>query len=204
VTVARREFVRLALAAPLLAPLGARAQAEKVRRIGLLIPGARSSGPQNTDVLVDGLRDLGYVEGRNLVIERRYGEGRADRLAAAAAELVRQDVEIIVAAGPAATLAAKAATSTLPIVMGTHDPVEQGLVASLARPGGNLTGFGMLSAEVAEKQLSLLKDVLPRLKQVAVAANPGMAGHVTRTGQISASARRLGIGISILNLTGPD
>jgi putative ABC transport system substrate-binding protein len=200
----RRDLLKLALAVPLLAPLGVRAQAEKARRIGLLIPGTPEAGKHNLDVLLDGLRDLGYVEGRNLVVERRYAGGREDRLAALATELVRQEVELIVAAGPAASLAARSATSTVPIVAGTHDPVEQGLIASLARPGGNLTGFCVLSSEAADKQLALLKEVLPRLKRVGLLAIASTARHVAHAGQVAASARKLGMGIALFDLAGPQ
>jgi putative ABC transport system substrate-binding protein len=200
----RRRILAAALASSALVPLGARAQAEKQRRIGLLVPGAPSQGPHNMDVLFDGLREIGYVEGRNLVIERRFGEGKPERLAAMAAELARQDIELIVAAGPAATAAARAATSTMPIVGGTHDPVEQGLVASLARPGGNLTGFGVLTAETVEKQLSLLKEAMPRLKHVGILASPSMSGHVARAGLVASSARALSITMKSWDITGPE
>ena len=202
--VVRRRLLAAMLALCAAAPLASVAQVEKRRRIGLLLAGASGDGPHNMDVLVNGLREIGWVEGRNLTIERRYSNPREGGLAAAAAELAQADVELIVAAGPTAASAARAATSTLPIVMGTHDPVEQGLVASLAKPGGNVTGFAVLTAETVEKQLALLKEVLPRLKHVAVLTNPGLAGHVARTGQIAASARALGIDVRMMSITGRE
>ena len=116
-----------------------------------------------------GLRELGYVEGKNIVIEWRYAEGKPDRLPALAAELVRLKVDVIVTGGPVATRAAKEATSTIPIVMAQDsDPVGSGFVASLARPGGNITGLATLAPELSGKQLELLKEIIPRLSRVAV------------------------------------
>ena len=152
------------------------------------------------DSLVQGLRELGWVEGRNLAIERRFAENRDERLPGLAAELVRSKVEVLLAGGPSATRAAKGATDTIPIVMGTHDPVEQGLVASLAKPGGNVTGWCFLSAETAEKQLALLKQALPRAGRVAVLVNPGLPGHGVRMQHIERGARALGLRLSVLDI----
>jgi len=171
---ARRRFMFAVLAAPFCVLAQ---KPEKVRRIGLLLPQPPGAKPAWLEAFNQGLRELGYVEGRNLVIERRFADGRDERLPGLAAELVRANVEVLLAGGPAATRAAAAATTTIPIVMGTHDPVEQGLIASLARPGGNVTGWSFLSAETAEKQLGVLREAMPRLKSVAVLVNPGMAAH---------------------------
>ena len=119
-----------------------------------------------------GLRELGYVEGKNIVIEWRCAEGKLDRLPALAAELVRLKVDVIVSAGPTATRAAKEATATIPIVMALDaDPVGSGFVASLARPGGNITGLSTLAPEISGKQLELLKEIIPKLSRVAVFGN---------------------------------
>jgi ABC-type uncharacterized transport system substrate-binding protein len=144
-------------------------QSKKVPRIGLL----GSTSPSSMSFLVEafrqGLRDLGYVEGKNIVIEYRYEEGKLDRLSTLAAELVRLKVDIIVTAGPASTRAAKEATSTIPIVMTNDgDPVGSGFVASLARPGGNITGLSTLAPELNGKRLELLKEVVPKLSRVAL------------------------------------
>lgn len=197
----RRRLLQAAfftLASPL-----AFAQAERVRRIGILVP-APASGPHNMDVFLQGLQELGYVQGRNLQVETRFGEGRDDRLPALAEELVRQNVELIVAAGPAATFAAKAATSTVPIVMGTVDPVEQGLVASLARPGGNVTGWCFLTVESARKQLAVLKEAMPRAARFGVIASPAAMTRVRRAGELSAGAGALGVSLALVELPGPD
>lgn len=200
--IPRRRFVALALGASL-APIAAIAQPQKVRRIGLLVAaGARA--PNNMDVFFQGMRELGYVLERNLHVESRYAEHREERLPALAEELLKQDVELIIAAGPAATRAAKAATSTVPIVMGTVDPVEQGLIQSLARPGGNMTGWCMLSSDSAQKELSLLKRAIPRAARVGIVANPSMVKHIVRTGELGEGARGLGIELVFVELEGDD
>ena len=156
----RRTLLKAALAAPFARAAASHAQAlEKRHRIGLLIP-ASADEPSNVPGFLEGLRELGYEEGRNLVIERRYAGTSEDKLVELARELVKANVELIVAAGPSATRAAREATSAVPIVMGTHDPVEQGLIASLAQPGGNMTGWCVLSVETVQKQFSLLKEAM--------------------------------------------
>lgn len=195
--IPRRRFIALALAASL-APLAAAAQrAEKARRIGILVPTA-ATGLNNFDVFFDGMRALGYVEGRNLLVERRFADGRDDLLPGLAADLVKQGVEIIVAAGPGATRAAHATTSTVPILMGTFDPVEQGLVASLARPGGNMTGWCILTTESVEKQLSMLNEAVPGLVRVAILATPRGARYVESAERIANAARALGITLKVV------
>jgi ABC-type uncharacterized transport system substrate-binding protein len=162
-------------------------QPTKVPRIGYLSPTSPSVSPTRIKEFRQGLRDLGYVEGKNIVIEYRYAEGKFDRLSALAAELVRLKVDLIVTTGPTVTRAAKETTTTVPIVMTTDtDPVGNGFVVSLARPGGNITGLSALAPELSGKQLELLKEVVPRVSRVAVfgtSTNPGnsqMLREVTR------------------------
>ena len=159
----------------LVAPLAAVAQPPtKVYRIGWLHPGLSHPEPHpSLEAFRQGLREFGYVEGQNLVIEYRYAEGRDDRLADLAAELVRLKVDVIVAGGTAAIRATQQATRTISTVMaGTPDPVGQGFVASLARPGGNTTGLSLLTAELPGKRLEILKETVPQSTRIAVLANP--------------------------------
>ena len=155
-------------------------QTNKVYRIGYLSGSRLSTTSNRNEAFRQGLRELGHVEGKSIVIEWRYAEGKFDRLPALAAELVRLKVEIIVTGGGATTRAAKEATNTIPIVMAQDfDPVGNGFVASLARPGGNITGLSTLAPEISGKQLELLKEIVPRLSRVAVfgtsSAQPGSA-----------------------------
>src|SRR6266545_4991554 len=137
-------------------------QPTKIPRIGFLSASSPAALSSRIEAFRQGLRELGYVEGKNIVIEWRSAEGKLDRLPALAAELVRLKVDIIVTAGPSLTHAAKEATSTIPIVMTFDpDPVGSGFVASLARPGGNITGLSTLSPEISGKQLELLKEIVP-------------------------------------------
>ncbi len=158
----------------------------KIFRIGYLAPASLSALVVRTEAFRQGLRELGYVEGKNIVIEWRYAEGKLDRLPELAAELVRLKVDVIVTAGPTATRAAKEATSTIPIVMAQDtDPVGNGFVASLARPGGNITGLSSLAPEISGKQLELLKEIVPKLSRVAVLwdfIQPGQRSIVKRDG----------------------
>ena len=147
----------------LMALLAAEAQQPtKVHRIAYLTATPLSAQSARLEAFRQGLHELGYVEGKNIVIEYRYAEGKLDRLPALAAELVRLKVDIIVSAGPAPTRAAKEATTTIPIVMANdNDPVGNGFVASLARPGGNITGLAALVPEISGKRLELLKETVP-------------------------------------------
>src|SRR5712691_1433130 len=149
-------------------------QAAKVPRLGLRIPGSSSDFAPRIEAYGHGLRDLGYVEGRNIAIEYRFAEGQADRLPGLAAELVRLKMDVIVAAGPAIR-AAQHATRTIPIVMAVSgNPVGDGLVASLAQPGGNTTGLSMMIPEVSGKRLEFLQEAVPTLSHVAVLWNPAV------------------------------
>jgi ABC-type uncharacterized transport system substrate-binding protein len=158
-----------------LAPLagGTQQQTEKVYRIGYLGNVSASAQAKRVEALRASLRDLGYVEGKNIVIEFRWAEGRYDRLSDLAAELVRVKVDVLVTAGTPGALAAKQATTTIPIVMvGIGDAVASGVVASLARPGGNITGSTDSVPELMAKLLELLKEIMPRTRRVAVLVNP--------------------------------
>jgi putative ABC transport system substrate-binding protein len=144
-------------------------QAKKIPRVGFLIASSASSQTPRLEAFKRGLRELGYVDGQNIVIEIRSGEGKPERLPVAAAELVSLKVEVIVSGGPASTRAAKQATKTIPIIMTLEsDPVGDGLVASLARPGGNITGLSTLGPELSGKRLELLKEIIPELSRVTV------------------------------------
>jgi ABC-type uncharacterized transport system substrate-binding protein len=160
-------------------------QSKKVSRIGFLTAGSPFAIAAHIEAFRQGLRELGYVEGKNIVIEYRYAEGKIDRLPDLAAELVRLKVDVIVTAAPASTRAVKEATSTIPIVMALdNDPVGNGFVASLARPGGNITGLSSISVDMSGKQLELLKEIVPKLSRVAVlgtSTNPGTAQALRET-----------------------
>jgi putative ABC transport system substrate-binding protein len=175
----RRKLLVALGAGALAAPLTSFAQQKgKIWRIGFLGTASASGFARRVDALRAGLRDLGYVEGKNLAIEYRWAEEKYDRLPELAAELVRLKVDVIVTHG-VPTRAAKAATTTIPIVMATSaDPVAIGLVASLARPGGNVTGMAGFGPEGSAKRLELLKDALPRTRQVAVLLNPDNPGNI--------------------------
>ncbi len=177
-------------------------QAAKVPRIGYLSPGFPSSSPD--PAFRQGLRELGYVEGKNIVIKWRSAEGKLDRLPALAAELVRLKVDVIVTAGPSPTRAAKEATTTIPIVMAQDpDPVGNGFVASLARPGGNITGLATLRPELSGKQLELLKETVPRLSRVAVFGTSTNPGNVQQLRETELVARAFGVKLQYLDVLDP-
>jgi len=169
-------------------------QPTKIPRIGFLSASSPAALSSRIEAFRQGLRELGYVEGKNIVIEWRSAEGKLDRLAALAAELVRLNVDVIVTGGPAPTCAAKEATVKIPIVMGfDNDPVGNGFVASLARPGGNITGLSTLAPEISGKQLELLKEIVPRLSRVAVFGNSKEPANpqLLREAEIAAGAFRM-------------
>jgi putative tryptophan/tyrosine transport system substrate-binding protein len=204
--VNRRSFVGTLGLGLLGAPRASEAQQPaKVFRLGLLgtVPLTDPGTSRIWDGFLEGLRQLGYVEGQNIVIERRFSEGRYERLPALAAELVRLKVDVIVAAATTAD-EAKRATSTIPIVMTNHgDPVGSGLVASLARPGGNVTGLSGQSPDLVGKQLQLLKEAVPRLSRVAVLSNPTHPGHPTSLREAEVAARSLKVRLQILEARAP-
>src|SRR2546426_8266145 len=188
----------------LLAPIAAGAQqAGKVYRIGFLFFG--SLGPsRELDACRQGLRELGYAEGQNIVIEYRFASGRAERLPELATELARLKPDVIVTPGTPASLAAKQATSTIPIVFaGVADAVGAGLVANFARPGGNITGLTSISAELGGKRLELLKQVAPKASRVAVLYNPADPSNVLMLKELHAAAPALGLSLQPLAVRGP-
>src|SRR5215831_6973198 len=170
-------------------------QAKKIARIGFLLAPSRSSAAESVEAFREGLRELGYVEGQNIVIEYRYAEGKFERLSDLAADLARLKVDVIVAAGGIQAIQpAKNATSTIPIVMtGTTDPVASGFVTSLARPGGNITGLTLGGPELNGKRLELLKEAVPRVSRVAIFLNPTTASLGLK--DMQASAQALGLRI---------
>jgi putative tryptophan/tyrosine transport system substrate-binding protein len=187
----------------LAAPLAAEAQqATQVHRIGFLHPGLSLPEPPNLEALRQGLREMGYVEGQNLVIASRYAEGREERLPDLAAELARLKVDVIVAGGGAVVIrAAQGATRTIPIVMaGTSDPVAEGLVASLARPGGNITGLSYLTAEIPGKRLELLKEAVPQSTRIAVLVNPASALYEPAMHNLTVAAQALGLQLHVVEV----
>ncbi len=173
-------------------------------RIGYLFPGPRGFW-LSIEALQRGLRELHYVEGQNIAIEYRFAEGKPELLPALAAELVRMKVDVIVAWATEATLAAKQATTTIPIVMtGVADPVKSGLVASLARPGGNVTGTTTLAADLRGKLLEMLKETVPDLSRVAVLWNGRSSAMELRVKEAEAAARALGVTLQSVGVQGPD
>jgi putative ABC transport system substrate-binding protein len=204
--ITRRKLVIALGAGALAAPFGSFAQQQgKVWRIGFLGSTSAVGIAGNLNALREGLRELGYVEGRNLVIEFRWAEGNYDRLPKLAAELVHLRVDILVTHGTPGTLAAKQATTTIPIIMASgNDVVATGLVASLARPGGNITGSSFFLPELSAKGLELIKEVVPRVTKVAVlhmANNPGF-GPILQAMEIT--ARSLKMGLQGFAVRGPD
>jgi ABC-type uncharacterized transport system substrate-binding protein len=198
----------LAVSLVLAAPLGSFAQQQppRIARIGFLgvTSASLSANVIRVEALRTGLRDLGYVEGKNLTIAFRWAEGNHERLPELAAELVRLKVDVIVAQGTQGTSAAKQVTTTIPIVMPVvADPVATGLVASLARPGGNVTGLTWFSHEVSAKRLELLRDALPRTKRVAVLINPDNASNATILDAMELAARSLKLEIQQFKARGP-
>src|SRR5262245_22929973 len=180
--------------------------AGEVRRVGLLSNSSPKSSVRFVDEFRQGLRELGWVEGRNIVIEYRWAEGTSDRLPALAAELVRLKVDVLVVGSSPAAMAAKNATGTIPIVLaGVADPVRQGLVTSLARPGGNVTGISWdTGTNKVGKELELLKELLPKVRRVAILLNPASPNHATTVSNVKAAARSLGVQILLLEARGPN
>ena len=180
----RRAFIGSLAGGLLAAPLAAEAQPGEVFRIGVLgtSPPTDPAAVRLWGVFFHRLRELGYMEGQNLTVERRFSEGRTERLPDLAADLVPLKVDVIVAASGPAPLAAQSVTKTIPIVMTNQaDPVGSGLVANLARPGGNITGLSLLSVEIVGKQVALLKEAIPRVSRVAVLRNPTNKDHERRS-----------------------
>ncbi len=199
----RRTFMASMVGAVLSAPLAAEAQrAGKVYRVGFLWD-SPEVWPHALEGFRQGLRDLGWVEGRNIVVEYRWAEGRFDRLPGLAEELVRLKVDIIVAPASIYAEAAKRATSTIPIVFASHaDPIGTGHVDSLARPGGNITGLTVMMSETAAKSLELLKEAVPGLSRVAVVWDPATPSHRPALDAVAARGRALGLQVQPLAVRG--
>jgi putative ABC transport system substrate-binding protein len=201
----RREFITLlggAAAASIAWPLAAIAQQSgKLRTIGFLGPNTRSGASDWVAALAQRLRELGWMEGRSVTIEYRWAEGREERLAEIADEFVRLKVDVIVTSGTPAVMASKQATSVIPIVFATAgDPVGSGLVASLARPGGNVTGLATLVADLAGKRLELLREIVPDLGRLAIMGNASNPFTVLELNEVQAAAGTLGLEVVTLEI----
>ena len=201
----RRDTV-LALIALGASPLAAEAQeAKKVSRVGFLGPVTPADFPKLDNAFQEGLRDLGYTEGENMTMVYRWAEGKAERLPDLAAELVGEKVDAIFAITSAAARAAKKATTSIPVVfVAVSDPVKYGLVASFARPGGNMTGLGHLTPEVNEKRLQLLKETVPSASRVAILWNSGYESHEEQLKDLASAAQVLRLGLQPVEVEKPE
>jgi putative tryptophan/tyrosine transport system substrate-binding protein len=199
----QRKVICFALGAVLLAlrfPVEAQ-QTKNVPRIGFLGFTSLSGIAARIEAFRRGLRELGYVDGKNIVIEYRYAEGKLDRLSELAAELVRLKVDVIVTSGPSVTRAVKEATTTISIVMGFDtDPVGNGFVTSLARPGGNITGLSSLAPELSGKQLELLKEIVPKLSRLAVFGTSTNPGNAQQLKEMELAAKAFGVKFQYLDV----
>jgi putative ABC transport system substrate-binding protein len=202
----RRQFILFAGSAALCSFSAYAQQARRVPRIGYLGATSASDRPPLLDTFRQGLRELGWIEGQNIVIDYRFAEGRLDRLPDLAAELVQLKVDVIVSLGTQGVTAARNATKTIPIVMiGVRDPVGIGLIASLARPGGNITGVsGSAGLEIVTKQLELLKETVPNVRRVAILSNPANAYHQLALKELSVAAQLSGVQLQLLEARGPN
>jgi putative ABC transport system substrate-binding protein len=199
--IGRREFITLLGGAATACPIAARAQQAAAPVIGYLGPTMPSFDVRRLAAFVERLRQLGWIDGRNITIEYRWAEGRADRSAEIATEFVRSKVDVIVTGGTANVVAAMHATSVIPIVItGAGDPVGSGLVASLARPGSNVTGLSIQSSDLAGKQVELLREVVPSLHRLAILANAGSPISLQHMREAQAAAGTLGIKVVTLEV----
>jgi putative ABC transport system substrate-binding protein len=202
----RREFITLLGSAAAAWPLAAQAQQPaKLPTIGFLGGSTASTQSEWTAAFVQRLRELGWIEGRTVAIEYRWAEGRSERAAEVAAEFVRFKVDVIVTQSTPAVLAAKQATSVIPIVFASAgDPVGTGVVASLARPGGNVTGLSGQATDTAAKRLELLREVVPNLRRLAIMGNVGNPFNVLEMDEVQAAARTLGLEVATLEIRGGE
>src|SRR5262245_9795075 len=192
------------LATFLLHTIPAWAQSGKVHRIGYLTGDTHSATIARTDAFRQGLRELGYIEGKTVIIEWRFADGKADRLSSLATELVRLKVAVIVTAGSSVTRVAKETTATVPIVMAQdRDPIGSGFVASLARPGGNITGLSRLYPELSGKRLELLKEIIPKLSRVAVFNTSNDPDNARASKEVELAAAALGLALQHIDVLGP-
>ena len=201
----RRAFISTVALGILIAPLAADAQQQgKIYRIGYLSAGTPSAQAPYFEAFRQGLRDLGYIVGQNITIEHRNAQERLERLPALAAELVSLKVDVIVSSGATGTSSAKEATNTIPIVMAQDpDPVGNGFVTSLARPGGNITGLSSLVAELGGKRLELLKEIIPRLSRVAVLGTSTNPANVQQLRETELAAKPIGVRLQFLDVLDP-
>jgi putative ABC transport system substrate-binding protein len=208
----RRDFIKVVTGCAAVLPLATHAQqTTKVPRIGVLAPGRADNSDTSLRTLnafVPALRELGYTEGQNIALERKFADGNLDRLRALATELVEHQVDVIVAFSTLAARAAKQATTAIPIVaIAMADPVEDELVATLARPGGNVTGTAFLGPELVSRRLQLLKELVPRLSRAAVLWHPRAYGERTMAGmlkEIESAAQTLETKLQFVAVAGPD
>lgn len=201
----RREFIALVGGAATW-PVAARAQQpERMRRVGYLFSFTPAEGQHLWEACRQGLRELGYVEGKNIAIEVRWTDGRYERLPELVAELIRLKVDIIVVAATPGSLAVKAATSTIPVVIvAVSDPTRIGLVASLVRPGGNITGLSLLTPELSGKRLQLLAEISPKIARVAVMINPRNRSHAIFLDETTAASKQARVAIQVVNASNPE
>jgi putative tryptophan/tyrosine transport system substrate-binding protein len=203
----KRRSLLIALGSSLLQPLASLGQERRVRRIGFLYFGSRRSATDSGryPAFLQGMRELGYAEGKDYVVEARFGDGKADGLPRLAAELVKQEVDVIVTGGTPANRAAQQATKTIPIVVTiSPDPVGEGLVKSLGRPGGNITGFSTSTAEIGPKQVQVLIEAVTQLSRLAVLSNPVNTAHPSRYKSVEAAARKRGLQVIPVSAQTPE
>jgi putative ABC transport system substrate-binding protein len=200
----RREFITLLGGAAVGWPLAGSAQQPKIPRVGFPFGSTPTLTKYYIEAFRQGLRELGYVEGQTIVLELRWAEGRLERMPELVAELVGLKVDVLVATSAPPALAAKNATQTIPIVMVAPDPVGLGLVGSLSRPGGNVTGLSYLGEAISGKRLELLKEAIPGLARVGVLRNPLNPGHPIYWKATEVAAQRLGVALEALEVRGPE
>ncbi len=201
----RRAFLGAVLVAAVSARIAAAQPAAKAPRVGFLNAGSRPNAKANADAFRDGLREVGWIDGQNVIIEWRFAEGKAERLPELAAQLVRLPVAVIVTGTTPVIQTVKEATSTIPIVMAVvADPVASGFVASLPHPGGNITGLTLLSQELSAKRMEILKQAVPRLSRLAILWNPANPSHRASLKESAAPARALGVEIHAVEAPNRD